>query len=507
MLSGFIESLSTLTLMIGLPALPPNSWHPLGIQPIKDPTPIFAPVNGPSVEMNRPGLQLPGWQLPPALTQQRISPAGYPLTIYTLSNGHRIMVEKRPTDIIGLRTYINNGSVIENSIYNSPLYRNIGLPSGLAHLDEHCHFLSTRNFPIKNSWTDTVDSLAGRFNATTSDEFVQHELLFNREDTDTMLRLHAESVLRPQYNTPDLGQEKTNVLNEAALRSRKPMLRIDSKLSELMFDRPEIQTLGTPQDIMATTPQHLAALHYLLYNPTNMVTVVSGNVDPQAVLRILGPEFGNNPARPYGVGNQAIRLALRPGEVRTAQVADPQLTNSMVVMGMPAPARNQYIDRMAMEFLEEILDGDVTSVLPRMVVTDQRLASELESGYLPQKGTGSYRVNMQVQPGQEQLALNGLRNAIGLLSQGRLRDQVVASTRDRLVRRFREMQGNVYSATEMMGMEAANNTLPYYLNYEQFANLITGDDIQRVARQYLNPSTYAVVFGVPAKAAFNGVSI
>lgn len=449
-------------------------------------------------------MQPPSWQTGPVLKQTRLSPLGNPMTFYTLPNGHRIIVEQRPSDIIGLRTFVNSGSIVENAVYPSGLYRNIGLPSGLAHLDEHCRFLTTENFPVKNSWTAKVDELGGRFNASTSNEFIQHELFFNREDTASMLRLHAESVLRPVYNPQDLKQEQTNVLNEAALRTRRPMNRIYSKLSELLYDRPEIQTLGSQQDILSTTPAHLAAFRHLAYSPTNMVTVISGNVNPAAVLAILGPAFGSNPPRYFGFGNQAVQTAIRPGEVRSAQIVDPQLTNSIVHLGFPAPSQNNYLDRMSMEFLQEMLDGDPSALLPSQIVSNQRLASQLDSGYSPQKQSGDYRINMDVQPGQEQTALAGVLNLLSalprILSQPATVEPMIASTRDRLVRRHREIQRNVGMMTEALGQEAANNTLPYFMNYEQMANLISAEDLQRAAQKYLNPATYAVVYGLPGQA-------
>lgn len=447
---------------------------------------------------SQPDFRLPG-SLPPLLRRQWTSPAGYPLILYTLPNGHRLIVEQRPSDFIGLRTFINGGSVIENAIAPSPLYRNVGLPSGIAHLDEHCHFLASQNYPVKNSWHATVDGLAGRTNASTSDEMIQHELFFNREDADTMLRLHAESVLRPIYNAQDLGQEKANVLNEIAMRGRKPINQLLYNMMGLLYDRPGNQTCGKPEDILATTPQHLALLNQLLYAPTNMVTMVSGNVNPEQVLGVLGPEFGKNPARLPHTGNQALRLALKPGEVRSAHITDSQLSNSKVGISFPAPPKGNYPDRMALEFLREILDGDDTAILQTQLVSGSGLSSGLDSFYMPLKQSGSYNVVMDVTPGQEQAALGGALNAIALVSQGLISDQVVANIRERLVRRFQSKQDSIPEVTHDMGAEAVTNTLPYFLNYERIANLITAEDLQRVAEQYLNPRTYAVVFATPAQ--------
>jgi predicted Zn-dependent peptidase len=46
-----------------------------------------------------------------------------------------------------------------------------------------------------------------------------------------------------------------------------------------------------------------------------------------------------------------------------------------------------------------------------------------------------------------------------------------------------------------MGQEGVKNTLLYYQQYAQLANLVRPDDILAVARKYLNPNRYVVVFG------------
>src|SRR5688500_2108198 len=74
------------------------------------------------------------WQRPPVLLSTFTSPNGYPISLYTLSNGHRVLIEQRPTDVISLRTFVNAGSINENPYYNSALYGKTGLPTGIAHL-------------------------------------------------------------------------------------------------------------------------------------------------------------------------------------------------------------------------------------------------------------------------------------------------------------------------------------------------------------------------------------
>lgn len=439
------------------------------------------------------------WQRPPALVSAFTSPEGFPVYLYTLSNGHRVLVEQRPTDIISLRTFINTGSIHENPLYTkSPRYGKTGFPPGIAHLDEHCHFLSTQNFPQKNSWLRTIQKYGARINASTSSELVQHEIAFNREDLPAILALHAESVLRPLYNDAQMAQEKQNVINEMGERTSHPEYKVMSKLSELLFDRPEEQTLGKPQDVLDTTAADLQRFHRTFYTPTNMMTVISGGVDPNMVLSLMNREFGSVPPQFRPGPPAAVQLALRPGEVRHATIHDPQLTYSLINLGFPAPNRLNMRERMAMEFIVDLLGGGPLSLLERQVREQQRLATAVNVGYDPRKATGSLVVQLHTNPGDERKALAATLNGIATLLQYPVHPQKLEEVRSRLIHGFRQGFNNVELATAMMGEEAMNQSLPYYLHYIQLANSIRPEDIVMVAQKYLNPRSYAVVFGVPS---------
>jgi zinc protease len=490
--------------MVTPPRLLPFYASPAGSNlAVRKPNAVNPSITAEATPKTQPGLGvLPNLPVRPLLTQSFVSPSGYPLTQFTLSNGHRILVEQRPSDFVGIRTFVNSGAIAENPVKPSPLYPHTGLPSGLAHLDEHAHFLTTRNFPQKNSLTAAMNQLGACWNASTSQESIQHELFFNREELPQALRLHAESVLRPIYNPRDLLQEKANVLNEAALQERSSDSKLSNQLSQLMFDRSgSPQVLGTPQDIKAITPEQLQRFHNLAYAPTNLVTVISGNVKPEEVLTVLAPEFGGNPPRYAPLGVQALKLALGAGEIRSATIRDAQLANSQIILGFPAPAVNQYRDRMALEFLNELLNGDPLPMLQENLVNQQGVANQASTFSEVQKQASIFGLCLETRPGQEREALSAALRQLGGLAQGWIPGDQVNKIRQNLIHRFETGQENTREATKQLGEAAINNALPYYLHYAQIANLITPEDLRAVAQRYLNPNTYAVVYGLPATPA------
>ncbi len=465
------------------------------------------PVGFNPVAANAPSAQLPAAALiPPLLTQTYTSPSGYPLTLFTLPNGHRLMVEQRPTDFIAVRTYVNAGSVMENAIVPSPLYANSGLPSGIAHLDEHAHFLATQNFPRKNTWTQAASRLGLNWNASTSDEIIQHKLFFNREDLPSALKLHAESVLRPYYNATDLQQEKNNVLNEFMYSMVAPSQKMNDQFTALMLDRPDRQTLGSPADVLGTTPADMQRFHNMAYLPTNLVTLVTGKVDPQQILNQLAPDLLSNPAqRPAQAGvlppHSALRLALKPGEVKVSTVTDPQLNNEVVWMGFPAPPWGNYRERMAMEFLSDMIGNSAVSVIKKTLVDQSGLATFAYMEYSPRKEIGFVNLKLVTPLGQSQQAASASLNQVAHFSERLIADEQLTQTRQALIQQFKEKMAHSNQPSNLLGEAAVTNSLPYVLNYEQLANQITAEDLRAVAQKYLTPNRYALVYGLPEPKA------
>lgn len=437
----------------------------------------------------------------PVLVGSFYTPGGHPAQLYHLANGHRVLIEQRPTDVVSLRTFVNTGSIHEDPIHGSPHYGMTGFPSGIAHLDEHCHFLTTKNFPKKNSWVATVQQMGAQLNATTSPEWIQHELTFSREDLPAMIAMHGEAVMRPLYRQEDITQEKNNVLNEASERTSAPMAKVMNKSWELMFDRPLFQTLGKRSDIMRTTAEQLQAFYDAYYTPGNMITVVSGNLDPTAALMAVDQQFGQNAPRVRGDERAAVRLALRPGEIRSATVTDPKLSFSMTHLAFPAPEKTNPKERMAMEFLATMLGKGDLSLLNSALKDRMRLVSSIGCDYSPMKATGMMEIGFHTTPGREREALTATLGLIQTLSNQPISHEKMTELRNRAIYAFRRELNDVELSTQFMGGEALSESLPYYMNYIQIANSITPDDLLMVARKYLNTNRYAVVFGVPGSTA------
>ncbi len=461
-------------------AVPPSQTNPT-------PSPVAT-----KDELKALGIQqLPSTQLP----------NGNKVEHYVLKNGHQIYFERRHDNLVSLRTFIRTGSTNENSVYKSPKYQETGFQSGIAHLDEHCHFLTTQNFPNKNEWVENIEAYGVSLNASTSDEEVQHELHFNREDLPSMLQLHAEQVLHPIYEDKNIEQERKNVLNEASERLESSSLRAMDKGFELMLDRPvSYQTLGSRSDVLDTKASDLKRFFDTFYTPTNMITVLSGNVDPHDVLPLMNKEFGHQVAQPAAINDAGLKWAMKPDEIREQTYIDPKLSGlSLVLMGFEGVPKQDKKGRATQEILEAYLTGGELAPLNRHLVDEQHLAMDVSMMSSVQKNTGMSLFMMHSFEGHEQKAANALMKELTQLGSTPIDAQKLQDAKETLIHQHKMSLQHGEDSSFAIGTEALTSSVDYLAHYEQYINSITAKDIEAYAKRYMNGKSYALVYALPGE--------
>ena len=471
---------------IGLMLDPPKT------QNMPPATPTSTPAVASKNELKALGIQqLPSTQLP----------NGNKVEHYVLKNGHQIYFERRHDNLVSLRTFIRTGSTNENAVYKSPQYQETGFQSGIAHLDEHCHFLTTQNFPEKNEWVENIEAYGVSLNASTSDEEVQHELHFNREDLPSMLQLHAEQVLHPVYEDQNIEQERKNVLNEASERLESSSLRAMDKAFELMLDRPvSYQTLGSRSDVLDTKASDLKRFFDTFYTPTNMITVLSGNVNPADVLPLMNKEFGHQVANPAAINDAGLKWSMKPDEIREQTYVDPKLSGlSLVLLGFEGPAKNDKKGRATQEILEAYLIGGELAPLNRHLVEEQHLAMDVSMMSSVQKKTGMSLFMMHSFEGHEQKAANALMKELTQLGNTPIDAQKLKDAKETLIHQHKMFLQHGEDSSFAIGTEALTNSVDYLARYEQYINSITPEDVQAYGQKYLNGNSYALVYALPGE--------
>jgi predicted Zn-dependent peptidase len=203
----------------------------------------------------------------------------------------------------------------------------ITVPDGIAHFLEHKMFTGEDGSDVFERFT----SLGADANAyTTYDRTVY---LFNCTDRfpeaySTLLHM----VTHPYFTDETVKKEQGIIAQEIGMYEDDPDDVCYQNLLNAMYkNHPvKINVCGTVGSIGRITPKMLYDCHRTFYNPSNMVTIVCGRVEPEAVIEMVCNEI------PFSEPVRTERCRYdEPGEVAGERVyAEKQVSKPLFSIGV-----------------------------------------------------------------------------------------------------------------------------------------------------------------------------
>ena len=271
------------------------------------------------------------------LTQQM--PVDPEVVVGTLPNGLRYYVRPnaKPARRAELRLVVKAGSVLEDDDQ-----------LGLAHFVEHMQFEGTKNFP-KQSLTAFLSSLGMSIgadaNASTSYDETQYILRVPTDvpgALDRALLVMEDWAHAATFDQDAIDRQRAIVLSEwrmnlgAGERTADKILRVQLEGSRYADRRP----IGKPEVIERAPREALTRFYRDWYRPNLMAVIVTGDVERDAVVRLITQHFSGlvnpSPERP----RPAFDVPEHPA-TRYAVVTDKETTLTAVQFSNLRPARNQ----------------------------------------------------------------------------------------------------------------------------------------------------------------------
>lgn len=184
-------------------------------------------------------------------------------------------------------------------------------PMGVAHFLEHKMFDTKDGNALTN-----LSANGASPNAFTSSDITAYHFE-STEKFEENLEILLSFVSIP-YFTPDSVQKEQGIIGqEIKMTEDDPDYAVYYGLMKALFRSNPLRdsVAGTVESISRITADTLYHCHKVFYNPSNMVLVVAGDVDPEktvaAARRILPKEPGELPRRDYGPAETSVPEALR----------------------------------------------------------------------------------------------------------------------------------------------------------------------------------------------------
>ena len=321
------------------------------------------------------------------------------------------------------------------------------------------------------------------------------------EDFPLMVEILADTLQRPTFPPEHIERVRGQWL--VRLQEREQSTRSVSyrRFNEMIFgDHPYgLPTSGYIETIQELSRDDVAAFHQDYYRPNQAIIVVSGDVEPDAVVALLESHFGSwrTGAEPPPPADTIPPVAGANG-IQRKSFDMPGKVQSDVVIGCLAIART-HPDYYAVQVANNILGQfGMMGRLGETVRERQGLAYYSFSALDADIGIGPWVAFAGVNPQNVNQAADSILHEFERLGNEPVSDEELSDSIANMTGTLPlRLETNDGVASILLNMEWFGLGLDYLQTYQERIRAITKEDVQRVAADYLRTDSYTQVTAGP----------
>ncbi len=369
-----------------------------------------------------------------------------------------------------------------------------GFP-GTAHAQEHMMFRGSAGLSA-DQLANIGSIMGGDFNANTSESVTQY--LFTVPSTDLDVVLHIEALRMADVTDSKEGwdQERGAIEQEVAEDISSPRYLMYQRLRTALFAGTpyEHDALGSRPTFDKTSAEMLKKFHDAWYAPNNAVLVVAGDVDPQATLEKIKTVFGAIPSRtlPSRPAFDFRAVDTAPIQVET----DTPAATKMITMRLPG---SESADFPALEVLADVLSSrrfQLYALVPQGKAISARFSLD------PLRQASIASASISIAPGADLGAAEAtLRGILTGVARNGVPAELVTAAKAQEYRSAQTRRNSIANLAATWSDAVAEEGLD--TPDEDLARIekVTPEDVNRVARQYLDLEHAVTVTMTPRQGA------
>ena len=405
-------------------------------------------------------------------------------TVHKLPNGQTLIIQEVKTNpIVTIDTWIKTGSVNEDDSNN-----------GVAHFLEHLFFKGTKLHPA-GEFDRILESKGAVVNAATSKDFTHYYITVPVEYFNTAIELHSDMLTNPQIPRKELEKERKVVLEEISKDLNSPSKQVYENLNSLMYTTHPYKrrVIGSSEIISKISREEILDYFNKFYAPSNMVTIIIGDVDTNNVVQKVSENFNCDYKKP-------VKLTFKKEHQLTSQKKNISYTDSnsgyMMIgfRGVPISGRETY----TLDVLAQILGGGKSSRLYNKIKEQKGLVYSISASNGSYRDDGILYISSNFAPANADKIEKSIFSEIELIQKYGVTEEELEAAKKMIERDTfysRESTSNISS--ELGYVMALTGDSDFYRNYLDNINKVTVKDVQSAAQKFLGLNKSAVSFVLP----------
>ena len=412
-------------------------------------------------------------------------------TEYDLKNGLHVVLHKdNAAPVVAVSVMYHVGS--KNETTNR---------TGFAHFFEHLLFEGSENIK-RGEFMKIVSSNGGQNNANTTQDRTFYYEVFPSNQLETGLWLESERMLHPVINEIGVKTQNEVVKEEKRMRvDNQPYGNFIGEIMKRVFTKHPYTwvPIGSMEHLDAATLQEFIAFNKKYYVPNNAVLVIAGDIDIEKTKALVEGYFGPVPAA------APVEKVNIKEDLITKEIIDTAYDNNIQIPAVMTAYRTPGMtdkESIALELASSVLSGGQSSRMYKKMVDDKKNALQVGCFNYALEDYGAY-ITYALPNGN--FALDTLLNDMDV-EIVKLQNELISETD---FTKIRNQYENAYIGKNAKMLGVAENLADGYTFHNKNTNYInieldevrkvTREDIQKVAKKYLNKNQRVVVYYLPKK--------
>ncbi len=407
--------------------------------------------------------------------------------LYKLDNGQTVIIQEvKNNPIVTIDTWIKTGSIDEDDSNN-----------GVAHFLEHLFFKGTKNYE-PGEFDRILETRGAITNAATSKDFTHYYITIPSKDFDLAMELHADMMMNPMIPRNEMEKERKVVLEEISKDLNSPQKILFENLNSMMYTNHPYKrkVIGKSEIIETISREKVLDFYNAHYAPSNMVTLVIGDVDTNHALDKIKSLF-NQDCRKVVKNNYPKEEQLKEQKKKVEYLKTQSGYMLIGFRGTPVTSKESY----ALDVLSTILGEGRSSVLNQSLKEKKRLAFSVGAGNSTYRDDGIFYIQANFEPEKCKAVQDSIFEEIKKIQVNGITDEQLSLAKNIIERDTyysRESVSNI--ATEIGYTVALTNDIKFYDNYLDNIKNVTKEEIKRAANKYLGIEKSAVSIVLPQGA-------
>ncbi len=412
-------------------------------------------------------------------------------TEYDLKNGLHVVIHQDKTAPV----------VVTSVMYHVGSKDELPSRTGFAHFFEHLLFEGSKNIK-RGEFFKIVSSKGGNNNANTTQDRTFYYEVFPSNELETGLWLESERMMHSVINEIGVMTQNEVVKEEKRLRvDNAPYGNFLSEIMKRLFVKHGYNwvPIGSMEHLDAATLQEFIAFNKKYYTPNNAVLVIAGDVDVDKTKKMVEDYFGEIPA-----GIPIVKNVVKEDPI-TTQILDTAYDNNIQIPAIMTAYRIPGMtssEAIALQLASDVLSQGNSSRMFKKMVDEKKNSLQVGSLSYSLEDYGVY-ITFALPSGPVKLEtlLQDMDEEIV-----KLQNVLITETE---FTKIRNQYENNYIGKNARMLGIAENLAAGYTFYNKNTNKVnqeldevrkvTRQDIQNVAKKYLNPNQRVVLYYLPKK--------